>query len=326
MLRRFFALVAAVSLLLAMAVACSSTDAISVVAPITGVIIRAESLTAGLGCGTSAPQVYKYVALAYGYDGRTDAGDFDGAFTQPVAASVFDCFSDGTFVQLPQTNGSFRYRIELYIYVEPAYQRARSVVDPISVATVTPVFDPALKGRLLATNPTWTTQCTATQQDLVEVLAICDPFTANEAGGASVIQIPTGAFARADGGSIGCGTTDGGVIAPTDAGDAGDASDDAAGDAEAGVDAGDASVIDAGAPAPTYSKVRVRARIGQEVVGSTVDVACPQAFLLSPASALTSYTFDVGLIDDTGKTTGSTTCSGAAEPGSVATATCAPVP
>src|SRR5690606_24201914 len=145
----------------------------------------------------------------------------------PVTAGIYDCFADGTFVELPQTGGSFTFRLDVFVYNEASYAAARAAIEGAGTNG----------DALRATQPTWTTVCTATQQRDVQTLAVCDPLFSGLAPSSIILR--TGEFPRADGGVSVCSRTaaDGGA----DAGDAGDSGLDDAGDA--GADAGD----DAGA-------------------------------------------------------------------------------
>src|SRR3954471_2972887 len=48
--------------------ACSGTTSSDVIPPITGIVVRAETLTTGRGCVRAPGQVFKYAAVAYGYN------------------------------------------------------------------------------------------------------------------------------------------------------------------------------------------------------------------------------------------------------------------
>jgi len=95
------AFLALVGLAVAFVVACSGSGSTAGIPPITGIVVRAETLTAGRGCGTGPTQLFKYAAVVYGSTGG-DPND-EGTYRAPVTAGVYDCFADGTFVELPLT-------------------------------------------------------------------------------------------------------------------------------------------------------------------------------------------------------------------------------
>ena len=203
--------------------ACGTTTTATGVTPVTGIVIRAESLVSGFGCGHGATQVFKYVAVVENVDAISDAGIFR-------FSNVFDCFADGTFVNLPASStGNLTFSVHIYAYNEATYDAASTggLVNAVAsdqFATAAPEFAPSAPFF-----PTWTTTCVATQQSNIVVLAVCGPLVA--------FQGSTGT----DG-----GVTDGSVVADSAATDGStDASRDARGDSA--TDAGADSGVDAGA-------------------------------------------------------------------------------
>jgi hypothetical protein len=315
-----------VPLALLFAFACSGTTSTSV-NPITGIVVRAETLTTGRGCGTDPTNVFKYVVVVFGYSGAPAPVGERTSYTTPVAANVFDCFTDGAFVSLLPVQGSLTYRLEVYVYNEPAYTAGRATIDTFSRPSPntlnTSTDTSALKNN---TTPAWTTQCTATQQTDVEVLALCDPLSGGLGGvGAKVpptkITLGTTSFHLTDGRTATC----------AQAGDAGtpDAGNDAGThDASTDADAGDGSVSQADAavttdagPPVTFTTARVRYRIGA-VVGPTVDLACPAAYLAEVQADPATYTVDVGVIDSAGNPLGTAECSVTTQTGATSSAVC----
>jgi hypothetical protein len=190
--------------------ACAANTTTTGFTPITGIIIRSESLVAGKGCGTAPGQVYRYLAIV------TYAPDDLGTTRDPIAGAVFDCFADGLFSNLqpaPDT-GSVSYVVTIYAYDAPSYPAAdlQCYVDQTCAA---------LPGACDATklHALYTTTCTATQQQGIAVLADCNagdaglanageplaPLACNSTCGASKIAIPTDSFPLVDGGTIKCG-------------------------------------------------------------------------------------------------------------------------
>ncbi|MDB4938164.1 MAG: hypothetical protein JWP87_5136 [Labilithrix sp.] len=194
MFRARLLFVAIFSLLLA----CSGTGTSDTLSPITGVTIRAESLTASRGCGRGTTQIFKYAVVILGRNPSST-----GTFDVFIAGNVYDCFSDAQFVSLPASANSFEYDVQVYAYNEAAYQAAGgdAVVKP---AAVNPTALPR-------TNPTLTTTCTAQQIPEVQSLAVCKPFSVGTGAFGTPAQPATvvlsaGSFARGDGGVVVCDT------------------------------------------------------------------------------------------------------------------------
>lgn len=299
------------------AFACDNTTTTGL-APTTGILIRAEQLTAGRGCGTGATQIYKYAVVVFQYDGSGDPNNRTN-YNRAYTANVFDCYVDGEFIDLQGvgTNGTFR--LEVYAYDADAFNATPNVI----MAAGTKTAD--LKN---LTKPTYTTECTATQSAEVEQLAQCDPLSAGLAGVGlapdggyqTQITLTTQSFHLPDGRSAVCVTGAETVDAGADAGapdadaeagapaDAGDASVDSGADA---ADADAAAPADAGAGAVLvpFTKVRVRARIGGNVVAQPVDLECPTTYVANVDAIPQTYTVDVGLIDAAGNPIGQTACT-----------------
>jgi hypothetical protein len=286
--------------------ACSGTSS-DVLAPTTGILIRAETLTSGKGCGPGPTQLFKYAVLVYGF-GAPDSIDpaSPASYQRPVTANVFDCYSDGAFVNLPAApNGNSSFRLEVFAFNRPAYEAARGLVDSSSLVGRAPVEGElrAFGDQIAKAAPTWTTECSATQQLNVQALASCKPLGAGttgiggDAAGPTTIVLETNQFKLPDGRVATCastasdGGTDGGEDAGADAADAADASD-----ASDAADAGDASPDAGGAPV-TFRKVRVRTRFGARILADAV-VACPAPYSLEVVAEPATYELDVGLLDE----------------------------
>jgi hypothetical protein len=147
-----------------------------------------------------------------------------------MTAAEYDCFTDATFVQLPANRESFLYRFDVYAYDSPSYANAATTIHDAVFSAENAFTAPGathssdLRKKLATTAPSWTTTCQATQQQDVDVLAVCNPVANGLAGIA---------------GDTNVGVTDGGA----EAGGA-DAGDDGAADAAA--DAADAADADGG--------------------------------------------------------------------------------
>jgi hypothetical protein len=175
------AVVVAVAGLVALAAsgACTSSTTTLPYTPITGIIIRSQSLVAGYGCGTAdggPGQVYRYAAvLTYApADGGADAS------ASLTLTNVFDCFADGVFENLPTTGGS-TFELTIYAYTAAAYADARLPVSlgcspgqPPDAAFCAQGSSAMTAAEVAAA--TWTTRCTGTQQAGAPVLASCDPL------------------------------------------------------------------------------------------------------------------------------------------------------
>lgn len=179
-------------------VACSGTDAQDTYVPITGVLVRAETLTRGRGCGVGANQIFKYAAVVLGRNPSSSAFDVF------LAGNVYDCFADGQFVGLPASGGLFDYTLQIYAYNELAYRAAGDAA--IRAAATNPA-------QLPTTNPTFTTTCQATQLKLAQALAVCQPLTVGS--GAAIapatVSFSTATFTGAEGGIVTCGSEFAGV-------------------------------------------------------------------------------------------------------------------
>jgi hypothetical protein len=312
--RRSFFVLAGLSACVAAAsiAACSSTGSSAGVPPITGIVVRAETITNARGCGAANNQVFRYAAVVYGYDGQAkNESEVPDHLTVPRTANVFDCFTDGTFVQLSPVNGRLDFRVDVFVYNEPAYQAQKGTVDRATAPEPAP-WDPdagppppppalAVKQSLESSLPTWTTTCFATQLQDVTVLAVCDPLAAGQSGirgrapadggapTASVV-LPLGAFPLVDGGALRC--------------------DD------------------------QFVKVRARARKSSKV-GEPADLRCskvgpegtlvPTTFEVNPADAPATYAIDVALFRQDDSLVGQTVCRAVTSPGLTSSAVCDPV-
>ena len=312
---RFRWLVAAILLgCVAVFVACSGSSSSTGIPPITGIVIRAETLTTGRGCGRGPAQLFKYAAIVYGYtDGPTDV---KGSYRTPITSGVYDCFTDGTFVELPETAGSTTFRLDVFAYSEPAYTAARAAIEGAGTNG----------DALRATSPTWTTVCSATQLRDVQALAVCDPLVSGLAP--SSILLRTSAFSLAAGGATICSRTINADAGSDGGDDAGDAATDAASDAtvdaapdgpsEAGTDAGPSLGL-------VFSTVHVTTTSNGAPTVPEATVSCPDTFVIPNATPNAAYTLDVTLRDDTAALVGTTKCTATASAGVETAATCTPV-
>jgi len=195
---------------------CPSTTTSTPYTPITGILIRSSTLVAGHGCGTGANQVYKYAAVV-SYE--TDAG----GPSAPITSGVFDCFTDGIISNLPASdNGSSAFDIQIYAYDATSFDLP-SVSGQLQCGTNAQVQCPGdIPANVVAVEAqaTWTTNCTATQQQGVSSVAACGPLEPTAVGvqpdagqpdagadaGLTQITIATSSFSLQEGGAIACGT------------------------------------------------------------------------------------------------------------------------
>ncbi|HLK37133.1 MAG TPA: hypothetical protein VKU41_10315 [Polyangiaceae bacterium] len=198
---------------------CPSSSTATGYTPITGIEILSSSLVAGYGCGEGPGQVYRYAAIV------SYAADAGGAGALQVA-NVFDCFVDGVFENLPASDsGSQSFAIAVQAYNRasfPASLNCPAAGGPCNAQ------DPG-KIQAAAAQATWTTTCTATQQQGIPVLAVCGPLVpqasaeagapsdtgATEAGAPSdaMVDRSTAEDALVDGFAVADATVDGLAVA-----------------------------------------------------------------------------------------------------------------
>ena len=271
--------------------ACGSGGGADSLPPITGVVVRAESLTTGRGCGRGAEQVFKYAAVLVG---RGDNGLFD----RFIAGNVYDCFADGLFVDLPASGGAFEYRVQIFAYNEAAFLPASSEVAA-KAQTVT---------GLRTTSPTYTTTCNAVQLDLVQTLAVCKPLSLGT-GGVDTTPVPT-TPAQVDLSTASFPGPDGGVLRC---------------DVDYAVVRSRFSVVVGGKRSALSEPIETRCGIFDDMgkpAFATISVAS--------ATAPAHYDFDVALLGTGGSAggvvRGMTTCSAETSPGLTSSAVCKAVP
>jgi hypothetical protein len=266
---------------LGLALGCGGSATTTTLVPITGITVRAESLTADLGCGTGNAQIFKYAAVVLG---KNPNGL--GAFDTYIASNVYDCFSDGQFVNLPASGGVTDYALQIYAYSASSYQAAGDAA--VRAAALNP-------GALPATNPTYSTTCTATEIGDVQSLAVCRPLSvgAGAVGTAAPASVTVGAgkFPHGDGGTASC-------------------------DGE-------------------YATLRYRATPMGGAAGPITDVRCshltangvePVTITISPAVAPTTYKVEIALLREDGSVFGQTTCAAETSPGLSSPAVCQAIP
>ncbi len=163
--------------------ACAgSTPSSTAFAPITGIVIRSDSLVSGTGCGKGDDEIFKYAAVVL--QGST-----------PVAVGVFNCFADAKFADLQGSDaGSLSFDVKVYAFNSCAYeaQNTEGALDPARADWT----------RIQNLKPTYLGRCTATQQQDVEVLAVCEPLA--PVRGTATVQIDTVSFQNKAGKTLKC--------------------------------------------------------------------------------------------------------------------------
>jgi hypothetical protein len=160
-------------LLATTAVACADTTATESVgySPVTGIVVRSESAVGDLGCGPSAGQVFKYVAVLrgpsdLGYDAGADAGL--ATPDQVLGIGVYDCFSDGLFNELAVDAS---YGIELFGFSKAVWDQSGGPIGTLAGTPPTSAADAS--AQLLALKPISKTSCSAVQRTGIQTVASC---------------------------------------------------------------------------------------------------------------------------------------------------------
>ena len=279
-----FAVVAAV-FAAAFAAACGSSDTTATLVPITGITVRAENLTANLGCGLGDSQVFKYAVIVFGRNPNAF-----NTFDVYVASNVYDCFSDGQFVDLPPSAGVTDYQLQIFAYSSASYQAAGGDAG-VRAAAANPVTLPA-------THPTYTTKCTATEVGDVQALAACDPLslgasavTLDAGSAAATVTLSAAHFARGDAGTASC-------------------------------DGEYATVRYRATPSGGTPGAITDVRCSH-VTANGVE---PVTIMISPAVAPAAYSIEIALLRADGSALGQTMCSAQTSPGLTSSAVCQPLP
>jgi hypothetical protein len=164
---------------LAGSAACTTDTAIVGVTPVTGVLVRSNALVTGIGCGTGDAQIFEYVAVVTRKDAPDAAVPDLPADGQEIWSGAYPCYADAVFVNLPFSVGSSTTTFDVKVF---GYSKAAFDASTLE-ATVSGIGSHANETTrtsitALAGAATWTTDCQATQQPNVEVLADCQPLVA----------------------------------------------------------------------------------------------------------------------------------------------------
>src|SRR5580700_6337378 len=165
---------------------CDQSTSTLTYTPITGVEISSQSLVLGHGCNDDPNDpnaVYRYSAvLSYVYQGGVPLG-----FPDQQYASVFECFANGYFENLPVYDGgnqAFAITIAAWNFAgfPAALNPCTSEPDGSSLSELCPAeqVSSVLDGG--GVPPQWTTTCTAYLQPQLPAIAACGPLVPFSAG------------------------------------------------------------------------------------------------------------------------------------------------
>lgn len=152
--------------------ACGEAAATTTFTPQTGVVVRSESLTSGIGCGTGSTQIFKYVAVAVDKNHMASA------------AGVYECFADGVLVNLqpaqqPDGTYSLDYTVQVYAFNQAAYTASQGKITA-DVAQPNTAGSQFASDAFATLGATYTTSCTATEQGNIQVVAVCAKLAASQ--------------------------------------------------------------------------------------------------------------------------------------------------
>jgi hypothetical protein len=179
--KRFLALTPC-AFVAALASGCVTDNTTTGVTPITGIIVRSDSLITGRGCGTADGEMFKYLAVVT-WDSATADPKFPGiaGIGEPGADvqqnGLYDCFADATFANLNTDNGTRNsFHVSIFAFDAAAYAAASSVLNCVVQDQIGMGACGQPIGETLQHLATATTVCTAQWQASVSVLAVCDPL------------------------------------------------------------------------------------------------------------------------------------------------------
>jgi hypothetical protein len=170
------------------ALACTSATATTVYTPVTGIQIPSATVVAGYGCGTGMDQVYRYAAVI-----SAAAGD---AASAVLASSVFPCFADGLFSNLPIGTNDPSFSVAIYAFNQTSFPQALDCTS-----SPCPGDDAGAVAASIG-SANWTTTCTGTEIAGITTLATCAPLQAT-AGTSSASGADSGDEGGSDAGSGG---------------------------------------------------------------------------------------------------------------------------
>jgi hypothetical protein len=164
------------------------------ITPLTGIVVRADDLVAGHGCGTGPDQIYKYSVVISTFEEAGSASVY-------VAGGTYDCFADATLINLcASTSGSLTFSVNVFAFTQAQWFAQKQNADDSYANTLTDnlVFPsycvtdaggqslaefytevtPTTPVNDLLSVASFETTCTATQQENIGVVAVCNTLTA----------------------------------------------------------------------------------------------------------------------------------------------------
>jgi hypothetical protein len=169
------------------AYACGSGNTTGIT-PLTGIVVRADDLAAGYGCGTGPNQIYEYAVIVSTFQEG-------GAGAVFIAGGYAPCYADATYINLcASTSGSLAFNVQVFAFTEaqwnlkspqllspppgPLYDlESYCQFDGGSQAAFNADVNLENLSSLYETNASFTASCVATQQENIEVVAVCSTLT-----------------------------------------------------------------------------------------------------------------------------------------------------
>ncbi len=156
-------------------VGCATSAPSSGYTPTTGITIPAATVQAGHSCGTCDDQVYKYAVVVSAF--APDAGQ-----SSFVTSSVFDCYVDGFFSNLPAPDGgSATFDVSVFAYNARSFPTALECIPSVAPCP----GDDAGTVAEVEGNANWTTSCTVIQIQGVPSQTLCNPLQPTGDAGSS---------------------------------------------------------------------------------------------------------------------------------------------
>jgi hypothetical protein len=154
------------------------------ITPTTGIVVRADELVSGYGCGTGPNQIYEYAVIVSSFAEGGAAPVF-------IAGGAYPCYADATFINLcASTSGSLAFNVNVYAFTQAQWNLQSSKLQNPPLAdlesycqfdggTQTAFNDTQVNlgdiTTLYQTVASYTEDCVGTQQENIEVEAVCPP-------------------------------------------------------------------------------------------------------------------------------------------------------
>jgi hypothetical protein len=152
------------------------------ITPTTGIVVRADDLVAGYGCGTGPSQIYEYAVIISSFP---EEGGVGAVF---IAGGAYPCYADATFINLcASTSGSLSFNVNVYAFTEAQWNLESSKLQnpPLQDLESYCQFDGGtqasfntdvnLENYLIqyGSLASYMEDCVGTQQENIEVEAVC---------------------------------------------------------------------------------------------------------------------------------------------------------